>query len=282
MVKLGFSLQAKYDCPLSRMVQLLHEAGFSAVSPIWSPELPLEELADCLQEHAMAIQSLHAPRGGLAGLWNARDPASPQAEQRILSCIDACARYGIPVMAMHGWQGLAYIFPETPLDYSVFDRIVDRAEEKQVSIAFENLEGEEYLQALMTRYCDRTHVGFCWDSGHDHCYPHKTDFLKAYGERLIMTHLNDNQGVRDPDGVPSGKDDLHFLPGDGNICWSDAIGRLKDTPRQTILNFEVKKRAASTAPGDLLYDGLTLEEFFCLAGQRAGKIAALYEATMDL
>lgn len=282
MVNLGFSLQAKYDCPLSRVVQLLHSAGFSAVSPVWSPELPLEELAACLQEHDMVIQSLHAPHGGLAYIWNSQDPASPKTEEKILACVDACVRFQIPVMVMHGWQGLTYTFPDAPLDFSVFDRIVDRAEAKQVSIAFENLEGEEYLQALMTRYRDRAHVGYCWDSGHDHCYPHKTDFLEAYGDRLIMTHLNDNLGLRDPGGVPSGDDDLHFLPYDGNIHWEKALGRLKNLPKQTSLNFELKKRAASTAPEDLIYDGLSPEAYFHLAGQRARKIATLYEKIMDL
>ncbi len=277
MVDLGFSLQAQYDLSISQAIVLLNNAGFSAVSPIWSPDLALETLATCVQKHNMTIQSLHAPHGCLAYLWNSKDLLSANAERNITDCIDACAQFQIPVAVVHGWQGLIYTFPKEPLDFSVFDRIVDHADQKKVSIAFENLEGEEYLEALMTRYRGRSNVGYCWDSGHDHCYPHKTDFLEAFGDRLIMTHLNDNLGLRDPAGVPTGNDDLHFLPYDGNIHWKNALGRLKNLPKQNTLNFELKKRSTSTAPVDLIYEKLSTEEYFHLAGQRARQIADLYE-----
>lgn len=281
MVDMGFSLQPQYACSQSHVIELLCDAGFSAVSPVWSPDLPLEALATCVQAHNMTIQSLHAPHGGLTYLWNSKEPLSTRAQSNITGCIDACAKFQIPILVIHGWQGLNYTFPEEPLDFTVFDRIVDYAGEKSISIAFENLEGEEYLEALMMRYSNRSYVGFCWDSGHDHCYPHKTDFLKAYGHRLIMTHLNDNLGLRDQGGIPTGNDDLHFLPYDGNIHWDAAIGRLKYLPKQNILNFEIKKRSSSNAPEDLIYENLSPEAFFQLAGDRARHIADLYERIIE-
>lgn len=277
MVDIGFSLQSQYDCSQSQVIELLHNAGFSAVSPVWLPNLPLESLAACVQKHNMVIQSLHAPHGNFAYLWNSKDPFSAKAKRNITDCIDACARFQIPIAVVHGWQGMHYTFPKEPLDFSIFDCIVDYAQHKNVSIAFENLEGEEYLNALMTRYYDRTNIGFCWDSGHDHCYPHKLNFLESFGQRLIMTHLNDNLGLRDPCGIPTANDDLHFLPYDGNIHWESALDRLRTLPKQNILNFELKKRSTSTAPADLIYEKLSCEDFFYLAGQRARKIADLYE-----
>ena len=277
MVQIGFSLQAKYTLPMEQVMGLLHESGFSAVSPVWSPELPMEEIVTAAQKYSMRIQSLHAPRTPVSALWNPKDSVSDSLIMRFTDCIDACARFHVPIMVVHGWQGVNYVFQEEPLDFSAFDRIVDHAEQNHVSIAFENLEGEEYLEALLTRYRDRSHIGFCWDSGHDHCYPHQTDFLRTYGKRLIMTHLNDNRGLRNEDGTPSTKDDLHFLPYDGAIQWEQAIGRLKDLPRQEILNFELKKRASSSAPEDLIYESLSDEQYFSLAGKRARQIADLYE-----
>ncbi|MBQ5608249.1 MAG: sugar phosphate isomerase/epimerase [Oscillospiraceae bacterium] len=281
MVNIGFSLQPKYDCPQAQVIELLSNAGFSAVSPVWSSALPLETLATDLQKHNMILQSLHAPHGGLSYLWNSQDSHSANAQRNITDCIDDCARFQIPLVVVHGWQGLDYIFPETPLDFSAFDHIVDHAERCHVSIAFENLEGEEYLEALLNRYRDRSHVGFCWDSGHDHCYPHKLNFLKAFGQRLIMTHLNDNLGQRDTNAPPTGNDDLHFLPYDGNIPWEHTLLALKGLPKQDILNFEIKKRSTSNAPKDLIYDSLSPEEFFRLAGQRALQIANLYEQIIN-
>ena len=274
MVSLGFSLQAKYDCPPVQAVEMLSDAGFSAISPVWSPELPLEDLTACTQKLGMTIQSVHAPHRGQPILWDPNDPLRETTQQQFLDCLDACARYNIPIAVLHGWQGLGYTFPETSLDFSAFDRIVDYAEERKVSIAFENLEGEEYLAALMDRYRSRPHIGYCWDSGHDHCYPHKLDFLKAFGDRLIMTHIHDNLGTR---GVPTTLDDLHLLPGDGNIHWESNIRRLKTAPRQEILNFELKKLCKSPAAQDRIYADLSTRDYFCLAGKRARQIADLYE-----
>lgn len=277
MVGLGFSLQSQYGIQTKKVIDLLARAGFSAVSPLWSPDLPLEALAVCTQQHKMTIQSLHAPHKGIALLWEPDSPASSPVLTNILRCIDACARFQVPILVVHGWQGLSYSFPETPLDFRHFDAIVSYAREKGVSVAFENLEGEEYLNALLTRYENCAHVGFCWDSGHDHCYPHETDFLDRFGRRLMMTHLNDNWGLRNPAGIPSGNDDLHFLPFDGNLQWDLAISRLKNAPKQKILNFEIKTRSHSADPKDLIYTQLSPEEFFQKAGQRARRIAQMYE-----
>ena len=280
MTALGFSLQAKYDCSLTQAVEMLCDVGFSAISPVWSPELPLEDLTACVARLGMTIQSVHAPHRGQPILWDPSDPMRSSTQKQFLDCIDTCAQFDIPIAVLHGWQGLGYTFPETPLDFSAFDRIVDYAEERNVSIAFENLEGEEYLQALLNRYRNRPHVGYCWDSGHDHCYPHKLDFLKSFGERLIMTHIHDNLGTRDPGGTPTTLDDLHLLPYDGNIRWESTIQRLKDLPKQNILNFELKKLCKSPAIEDRIYADLSTREYFRLAAQRARQIADLYEKTI--
>lgn len=274
MVSLGFSMQLTYDRPHPQVIELLHDAGFSAISPVWSPELPWEEMLSTVQRLGMTVQSAHTPHGGQPHLWDPADPLRSCTLEKFLNCITDCARLEIPIAVLHGWQGLGYTFPEEPLDFSAFDRIVDYAQEQNVSLAFENLEGEEYLQALLNRYQDRPHIGYCWDSGHDHCYPHRLDFLKSFGDRLIMTHIHDNFGTR---GIPTTLDDLHLLPGDGNIHWESNIARLKHLPKQEILNFELKKLCKSTNPADRIYADLSTEDYFRLAGQRARQIADLYE-----
>lgn len=277
MIRLGFSLQPQYALPTAKVIDLLANAGFSSVSPVWSPELDLPHLTACTNARGMTIQSLHAPHKGIPLLWQPDDPLTPQILENILKSIQDCARFHVPTLVIHGWQGLIYTFPETPLDFRSFDRIVACAQKDGVSIAFENLEGEEYLGALLARYKDCPHVGFCWDSGHDHCYPHRTDFLDQFGDRLIMTHLNDNLGLRDPSGIPSGNDDLHFLPFDGEINWHDAIGKLKTAAKQDILNFEIKLQPHCA---DHIYSRLTAEQFFEKAGHCARQIAGMYTGTL--
>ena len=273
---LGFSLQASYCLPMEQVIPMLKNAGFSALSPVWTSEPELESIAACARAQGMRLQSLHAPRKNMPFLWSPDAPQSAEILESILRCIDGCVRFQIPIAVVHSWQGLNYTFPDTPLDFRAFDRIVAYARQKEVAIAFENLEGEEYLNALMTRYRDQPHLGFCWDSGHDRCHPHKMDFLQAFGDRLIMTHLNDNFGIRDPAGIPAKKDDLHFLPYDGNTDWEHVIFRLQTALRQSTLNFEFKIQSHSKDPQDLPYTQLSLESFVKIAGERALKIAKMY------
>lgn len=122
----------------------------------------------------------------------------------------------------------------------------------------------------MARYRDQAHVVFCWDSGHDRCYPHTMDFLAAYGDRLMMTHLNDNFGVQGENF--SSKDDLHLLPFDGNTNWPTQLGRLQNAKLQHTLNFELK----TLSHGIATYPQWTLEQFITEAGTRARRIAEQY------
>ena len=276
MPRLGFSLEKEYDRPIQDVIRLLKAAGFSAVSPVWDPDLNLEALDSCLRSESMVIQSLHAPHKNVATLWKPGSQAALEARKAIIQCLEDCQHFQIPVMVLHCWQGHHYTFPTTALDFHAFDEFVDEAKHRGVCIALENLEGEEYLAALMERYKHMDHIGFCWDSGHDLCYPHQTDFLKHYGNRLMMTHLNDNWGLRDPSGVPSKLDDLHLLPGDGNVDWNQALRKLAQAPAQTILNFEIKKSAKSKNACDQRYVDMPLEKFLEESGKRGFQIAEIY------
>ena len=269
--KIGFSLEAKYDRPMTQVIPLLKQAGFSAVSPVWTTAGELACIAACVREQGMTLQSLHAPPKGMAALWQQDSDASAALMVAMLHSLEACARWQIPVLVVHGWQGTPYSFCQEDLYFHHFDRLVERAQDAGVSIAFENLEGEEYLAALLDRYRHCRHVGFCWDSGHDHCYPHKLDFLKEFGHRLIMTHLNDNFGMRTD--THSSKDDMHLLPFDGNLDWDAQLQRLRSARRQETLNFELKT-VSHTLP---TYPHLMLEQYITEAGHRAHRIAENYQ-----
>ncbi len=274
--KIGFSLQAQYDLPMTEVIALLKKHDFSAVSPLWSEDLDLAALARCVYANGMTIQSLHAPRRSTAPLWQPESAEAVEVLALLKKSIDACAQFHVPILVVHSWQGLHYTFPAEPLDFRHFDALVSHAQQRGVSIAFENLEGAEYLCALLTRYQNHSNVGFCWDCGHDACYPPNTDLLRRFGNQLIMTHLHDNFGVRDPAGMPNGKDDLHFIPYDGSNDWDHVSTRLRSAAPQSILNFELKTRTKSKDEVDLPYLHLSLEQFIERAAERAQLIAHQY------
>ncbi len=273
-VSLGFSLQKQYDVPTSTVIALLNAAGFSAVSPVWSKEMDVAKLSRITRAHGMSVQSIHAAHQGITWLWQPDADESVPVKDGILQSIDDCARNDVPVLVMHGWHGFYYDFIAENLDFRHFDNIVRYAEKQGVSIAFENLEGEEFLHALLSRYRSQKHIGYCYDAGHEHCYPHTLDFIREFGDRLIMTHLNDNLGQRGKE--PTGIDDLHFLPFDGTIDWKENIARLQRCPHQAILNFELKIVSQSSAPEDLIYSDLSLKEYLTRAAERARQIAKMY------
>ena len=214
----------------------------------------------------MTVQSLHGPLRGMPAMWSP-DPeiAQPIAQELMQSAAD-CAAYGIPLLVVHPWNGVDYTFRQEDLFFDHFDAFMAHAESLGLCVAFENLEGPEYLEALLERY---SAAGFCWDSGHERCYPPGRDFLQRYGHRLVMTHLNDNLGVTDPAGHLSGTDDLHLLPGDGTLDWDDAIRRLNTAKRQEILNFELKIRPKGDRCRLDLYSQMPLMQYFREAYQRA-------------
>jgi len=269
VVKFGFSLQENYPLPMPQVIDLLADAGFSAVSPGWQRDVDLDNTIHQARFRNLTVQSLHGPLRGMRAMWS-QDPetARPILQDLLQSATD-CAELDIPILVIHPWNGVDYTFRQEDICFDHFDQLIKHAETLGISIAFENLEGPEYLAVLMERYASCKAVGFCWDSGHELCYTRGWDFLDRYGDRLIMTHLNDNLGITDPNGRLQGTDDLHLLPRDGIIDWEHTFRRLKAANRQEILNLELKIRPKGDRCKLDLYSRMPLRQYFRDAYQRA-------------
>ena len=276
MEKLGFSLQSSYGIPMPQVIDILADTGFCAVSPVWQRGENLSVIIQQAQARNLTIQSLHGPLRGLPAMWqHDAEIARPILEDLLQSAAD-CAAAEIPILVVHSWTGLNYTFRKEDLCFDHFDKLVQQAERDGIIIAFENLEGPEYLAALMERYDRCPAVGFCWDSGHEQCFTPQWDFLTHYGNRLVMTHLNDNLGVTDPAGSFSGTDDLHLLPFDGKTDWDHTVSRLKAARQQEILNFELKIRPKGDRCKLDLYSKIPLQQYLQEAYQRASAAVKEY------
>lgn len=278
-MKLGFSLHEKYGLPMTQVIDLVAQAGFCAVSLSWDREADLQSTVDHARSLGLPVQSLHGPLRGMPAMWT---QAPGGIREDILQAATDCARLGIPILVIHPWNGVDYTFREEGLCFAHFDALVCLAENLGITVAFENLEGHEYLAALMQRYEGRKTVGFCWDSGHERCYTPGMDLLQPYADRLVMTHLNDNLGVTDPGGKLQGTDDLHLFPYDGNQNWEDTVSRLKAAREQEILNFEIKIRPKGDRCKLDLYSAMPLEDYFRQAYQRAAQAVGGYFAAPAL
>ena len=274
--KIGISIGNAYAVSMDEVLQIIKNSGFDAISPIWKSREALLEIVHKAKNLGLEIQSLHAPFTKAADMWSDKGDICGPVKDELLKNIDFCSECQIQVLVVHVWIGFDYKFEKDSLYYDNFDEIVRYAKEKNVKIAFENTEGEEYLYALMEHFENDDTVGFCWDSGHEMCYNRSSDLLGKFGDRLIMTHLNDNLGISRFDGKIFWTDDLHLLPFDGIADWNDNVLRLQKSRYMPILNFELGIQSKPNRHENDVYMQMPLELYFAEAYKRACKIAYNY------
>lgn len=274
--KIGISVRNNYSIPTLDVIKMLHEIGFDAISPVWNRDVNLTEIIEHAKKNGLTIQSLHAPFHKAASMWSHDEKLYIPAKEELIQALNDCKTFAIPIMVVHAWIGFEYEFDASELNFQNYDEIISFAEQCGVKIAFENTEGEEYLFALLEHYKTNHNVGFCWDSGHEMCYNHSQDLLAKFGERLFMTHLNDNLGIRSYEGKICWTDDLHLLPYDGIADWDNNIERLKKAKHMDILNFEVNINSKPNRHENDIYEHMNIEQYFTEAYKRACKIAYKY------
>ena len=271
--KFGISLNREYGAmPITDAIELIKAAGFSAVSPTWGSKIDMDAVCQKAKAVGLFIQSIHSPFGSTDKLWSPDPEVCSKALGFVMRALDDCIRNQVSIMVMHAWidNGLSYDMEN--LYFGNFDAIVAKAAANGVQIAFENTEGEEYLFALLEHYKGNPHVGFCWDSGHEKCYNHDMDLLARFGDRLLMTHLNDNLGISDPGGEITYLDDLHLLPFDGCIDWQRNARRLSGCKALPYWNCELLLVSKPGRNENDKYGQMPLADYFKLAYKRAERI----------
>lgn len=254
-------------------IRLMKKVGFDGFFPGWSRGMDWEPIMRAAKEENMILQSVHAPFGKMADMWKPTEKTE-DAVQELIECLEDCKKYGAPIMVVHAFIGFEEHEP-TEFGLKSFERVVDAAERLGVKIAFENTEGEEYLEALMERFRDRECVGFCWDTGHEMCYNYSRDLLAQYGDRLLCTHLNDNLGISDYEGKIFWTDDLHLLPFDGAADWQGVADRLDKHGYKGEMTFELTVGSKPDRHENDAYARMTAEEYLTNAYMRACRVAML-------
>ena len=274
--KISISLGNRYKKTTAELIPIVKAAGFDGVSPEWEKDVDLSPVIEAAKKENMTLVSLHAPYYGAADVWSEDEAVGDAALSDLLSSLDDAHKYGFPVLVCHVWIG----FGEEPAPIEVglyrLDRLAARAEEYGVRLAFENTEGDAHLNAVLTHFQGNDTVGYCWDSGHEMCYNRSRDLLALYGDRLLITHLNDNLGISRFDGDIFWTDDLHLLPYDGIADWDFNIARLKKSRPLEYLNFELSMVSKPKRHENDAYGKMPEEEYFALAYARACRIAHRY------
>ncbi len=277
--KLCLSLNSTFGGLSSvEQIKLFKKVGFEAFTGHWNAGCE-DDVRSCVKvakEENMIFHSFHAPWGYAADMWdeNEKEDARKGVEEA-KEFVDMCSNLEIPMIISHVYVGFDKEHKPTQFGLENYGKIIDYAEGKGIKLAFENTEGEVYLDAILNAFKDRKHVGFCWDSGHEMCYNFSKDLLALYGDRLFATHINDNLGVKDFSGKITWHDDLHLLPFDGIADWDYNAERLKRSASLDILTFELNNDSKPNRRENDKYFNMPIEEYITECYIRACRFARM-------
>ena len=261
------------DVPAAERLEYIASAGFDATFCGWDPDKGLSDTARLIRKSGLILQSVHAPFNTVDRMWK-RGTAGDEVLNMLCRCLDDCAEYGAPVMVSHVWIGFGRQRP-TKIGVERFARLLDHAAACGVRVAFENTEGEKYLELIRNELFSHSAAGFCIDTGHEMCYNHSEDMISKYGAdgKLIATHINDNLGITG--NSITWLDDAHLLPFDGVGDWQGVADRLSAVGYEGILMSELTVKSKPDRHTHDIYADLDCEGFVRLAYERMSRLAKL-------
>ena len=278
--KLSLSLNGDFGIPFTEQIKLFKSTGFEAFTGHWrvGEDENVRECARLAKDEGMIFNAFHAPWDYTDDMWdeNERELAD-LGVKNLQHFLELSAELEIPLMVSHVYVGFDKECQPSQFGIENYGRVVERAESLGVKIAFENTEGENGLDALLTEFKNKDCVGFCWDSGHEMCYNFSKDLLALYGDQLLITHINDNLGVRDFNGRTFWHDDLHLLPFDGIADWDYNAERLAKTGFEGILTFELNNKSKPNRHENDKYYKLPIEEYVAECYARACRFSCKWQ-----
>lgn len=257
------------DISFENCLDALKAAGFDGVFTGWTPG-DMVRRGEIIRSKGLIFQSVHAPFTDAHKPWE-WGPAGDKVIDNLIECIRECSAAGVPIVIIHPIIGMDRHNP-TDLGIKRFGRLVREAEKIGIKVAFENVEGIEYLEKIIAELGSSPAVGYCWDTGHEMCYNNSMDVPALFGDKLICTHLNDNLGQTDP-SVVTWLDDSHLMPFDGVADWKGIADRLMRVDYSGELTFEMSLASKPGKNTHDIYKDLDINSYFALLYQKAVQFA---------
>ena len=274
-----------YDVSHPESMTVFKQAGFDSFFTGWNEKEHMKyhsEIANAAAKNGMTYESIHAPFGGINCMWQEGEEGDAY-RKRLRCCVEEAAACGVSYVTAHIMNVPQYNKANPPiwseLGVSRFADIVLYAAEKGIKVAFENVEFPQYqLQKLIERLRELAPqgLGFCWDIGHEHCYPAgDISVPDRFGDLIIGTHIHDNYGQVNSE-IVTWDDDIHIMPFDGTINYHKVGRKLKQIGYKGTITLEIGRMQRQW---DILpwYQEYTIEEFAAEAYEKARRIAKLCE-----
>lgn len=254
-MKVGINLYPKW--PYEEVIDAFLENGIDRTFVNFEhPEF--NNVMQALAEAKITVENIHAPFKGQNRIW-AEGEGGEEMLASFLACVDACERYGIGLMVGHVSNGRP-MPPISDVGLARFDKLMAYAKSKGVQLAFESHRYVENVEFILNRYPE---TGFCLDTAHEDAFTPGVRYLPKWANRLVATHISDNEFVCDKD--------MHMLPFDGNIDFDKTARELAACGRDVVLMLEVK-------PGNHeKYKDVSIKEYYRAAAESVRKLAAMVE-----
>ncbi|MBQ9802315.1 MAG: sugar phosphate isomerase/epimerase [Clostridia bacterium] len=268
--KFGINAMTVVKLPPVEHLEMIKGAGYDAFFNYWDNNT--EVWANKAAQLGLIYTSIHAPSSREHHIWNGGEKGEAEMA-KLHACLGDCARFDIPVMVLHTINGFDPNMPAAPTEVGLeaYAKLVEEANRLGVTLAFENTEREEFLAAVMERFKNEPCLGFCYDSGHEHCY-RNSDMLTLYGDKLCHTHIDDNFGQTGE--IVTWFDDSHLPPLDGSVDWKRVMNALDKTGFDGVLSLEMTMKNKPERSTHGAYTDMPPADYYALVLERAKRLAS--------
>lgn len=212
-----------------------------------SPEV-VRELAEWIQQHKLAVHSLHAPteRDLMPGKRESGTPISISDTERVrrLDAVDEVKRAleiaeRIPYryLVQHLGDGRQAHDPrQIDAAFNSLEHLAIFAKQRGVTIALENTPGDLASPTNLRHFIADTRLDLklCFDTGHAHMEDGIEMSFEAMRELVVTAHVHDNHGEKDE----------HLAPYEGTIDWDATLGALAGAPKPLPAVLELREQSA--------------------------------------
>lgn len=267
--KLCLAVSKTFNYSQIEQIQKFKNHNIDGFFAVYENDKQTFELADFASKTGMFFQSIHANYYAMREMWYDGEQTNYIMEQ-LKSTIKCASECGVDRVILHLYTGFLQEQP-TLLGLKRAGELLETAQKYKVKMCFENLEGTQFLDAVLDEYKDCEYARMCYDTGHENCYGTHA-VVEKYIDRISALHINDNFGIRSKEKTLTGKDDLHLLPFDGNVDFERAGKIIRQANMQNELTFELK---ISNDPFSERYKNLDFDSYLTLAKQRMDKLKDL-------
>jgi len=215
-MRIGIYSYFGYPLSFEERLDLIRAAGFRFTGVGLGMEEDLvragksDLMVDLARERELEVEYAHAPEGMCNDLWSDEKARRGDALSVYGAGVDYCRKHGIGILVIHVTRSKG-AQPEGPNSRGLeaLRDLAKSAGDSGVKLAVENTQKDEFVDCVLEGL-ESPHVGLCYDSSHDFLYSREPGrLLGRWGERLMTTHIGDNDGEYD----------RHWLPWEGRISW---------------------------------------------------------------